>query len=963
MLRFAVPAKLWRLNFSRLTSALAASLIFAAGASIAPGYTLTGQSWPLDTTVAMQFELGATNVSLIDGLGTWNNSAADALGLWNQHLEQVTFDWVLNSTATKDSLDGYNSVFFSDTILGEGFGENTLAAAVVWYNTSDYGTAIEADVVFNAAQPFNSYRGPLLPSQYDFHRVALHEFGHVLGLAHVSYDPVGQALMEPVISNLDHLGADDIAGAEFLYGYRITSPPEFGGFVVGQAVSFVLMANNNPTSFTAVGLPAGLVLDSITGKVSGTPLEAGSFQVTVTAYGSPRAVSAVITIEIGAASITSTTSPEPVPIGTFFTYTITAGNNPTSFTVTGLPEGVNYDSETGVISGIPDLSGGFTAAVIAHGAQYDASGVVHFTVMPAYRQLIAQLPTIDHTVRAMPDPVRNRLYVLSYSNVSVVDTDSLSIIATMPVKFGSDRNDLCLSPDNTELWFTDATNIHSYNLTDFSVLPDIPNGPFYFEGIRAGAKDKLYVTNPAQGTPGLYEIDTATGTVTPVRVAMPGYGMTTLIDATADGKYLYASFDGDGTVTINRYDISNGTPVLLRTFVPPLTSYITGLSVSPDGTRVAYAAYAEGEKNFAMANTLTGLTTLLDSTAGFGFFNFGDPGSIGYFRAASNNGFETYRIDFISTLTGVPFAKWEVTGFGPAFADHAGKNLFVAAERTVDVYSLAPTGLPGVDPAPKSLLNVSTRSVVGVDDQRMIGGFIITGDEDKEIAFRAIGPSLPFFGAMPDPKISIYDSTGALIAANHNWNQFRDAIVNAGLDPFDEHDAGLVATLAPGPYTAVVEMEEGSTGGLGLVELYDLSSDNSGKIANLSTRSKVGTGDNVMIGGFIVGGGEATNLLARAIGPSLAGTLNGVLLDPMLELYDANGAQIASNNDWRSDQETEISATGIPPTDNRESAILASLQPGAYTAIVRGKSDTTGIALVEIYNLDANSGSAKNAGR
>ena len=176
------------------------------------GFELTGQTWPLDTTVTMQLELGPTGVTLIDGLGTWNNSAADALGIWNQYLDAVKFSWVLDSDAPKESLDGYNSVFFSSTILGEGFGDNTLAATVVWYNAGNYGTAIESDVVFNTAPSFNSYRGPLLANSYDFHRVALHEFGHVLGLAHVANFPPGQALMEPIISNLDHLAADDIAG-------------------------------------------------------------------------------------------------------------------------------------------------------------------------------------------------------------------------------------------------------------------------------------------------------------------------------------------------------------------------------------------------------------------------------------------------------------------------------------------------------------------------------------------------------------------------------------------------------------------------------------------------------------------------------------------------------------------------------------------------------------------------------
>lgn len=270
-----------------------------------------------------------------------------------------------------------------------------------------------------------------LAARIDFHRVALHEFGHVLGLAHVNNDPPGQAIMEPLISNLDHLAADDIAGAELLYGYRITTPQNLGGFSVGQPIAFDITANNNPTSFTAIGLPTGVTLDTFTGAVRGTPLQAGNFQVTVTAHGFPHDVSAVITIEIAGASITSR-DPDPIPIGTFFSYTITAGNNPTSFTVTGLPEGITCDSNTGVISGIPDLSKGFTAVVITHGAQYDASGEVHFSITPGYRQPIAQIDIINTTIRTVQDPVRDRLYILQNGNVSVIDTNSLSIVATLP---------------------------------------------------------------------------------------------------------------------------------------------------------------------------------------------------------------------------------------------------------------------------------------------------------------------------------------------------------------------------------------------------------------------------------------------------------------------------------------------------------------------------------------------------
>jgi hypothetical protein len=138
------------------------------------------------------------------------------------------------------------------------------------------------------------------------------------------------------------------------------------------------------------------------------------------------------------------------------------------------------------------------------------------------------------------------------------------------------------------------------------------------------------------------------------------------------------------------------------------------------------------------------------------------------------------------------------------------------------------------------------------------------------------------------------------------------------------------------------------------VELYDLTSDSNSKLANISTRGKVETGDNVMIGGFILGGDQVTNVAVRAIGPSLINfNIAGALTDPMLEVHNGNGALLAQDDDWRMYQEQALIDSGLAPTDDRESAMILSLQPGAYTAIVRGKNDSSGVGLVEVYNLDA----------
>ncbi|HEX4665320.1 MAG TPA: putative Ig domain-containing protein, partial [Chthoniobacterales bacterium] len=644
------------MNFSQLTRVVALGSLLAPACGPLLGYELTGQTWPPDTTVTMQLELGPTGVHLIDGLGTWDNSAADALALWNQNLELVKFSWVLNSNAPKDSLDGYNSVFFSNTVLGEGFGDNTLAATIVWYNTLNYGTAIEADVVFNTAQTFNSYRGPLLPSSYDFHRVALHEFGHVLGLAHVYDFPTGQALMEPIISNLDHLAPDDIAGVDFLYGYRFTSPSEFGGFIVGQNAFFAVTANNHPTSFSAVGLPSGLQLDPLKGEVSGVPLEAGTFEVTITAHGFPRDVVTTVTVFIGAAGVTSGSYPEPIQVGTFITYTITAGNSPTSFTATGLPPGLTLDGTTGVISGVPTLNGNYGVAVVAHGAQYDASGTVSFGVTPAFRPSIAELSAGDTIIRTVQDPIRDRLYVLTNRELKVVDTQLKAISQSIPLNFPID---FALSVDNTKIWVTEGTSIHAYSLTDFSPLPDIPNGPFHYRQIREGLGNKLYVTNPI-GSSGLYVIDETTGAVTPIRAAPPGTDLVVHIDTSPNGRNVYASFI-DGPPAITRYDISGDTAVMLatRTLTTP---NLFDLEVSRDGKLLAYTTDSESNpSNQAVftvpATDIGAAATQIDPGAENPFFNF-DTGTA-YVHTVVNTGYQHYQLDFVSTASGFPYKSWD----------------------------------------------------------------------------------------------------------------------------------------------------------------------------------------------------------------------------------------------------------------------------------------------------------------
>jgi len=246
---------------------------------------------------------------------------------------------------------------------------------------------------------------------------------------------------------------------------------------------------------------------------------------------------------------------------------------------------------------------------------------------------------------------------------------------------------------------------------------------------------------------------------------------------------------------------------------------------------------------------------------------------------------------------------------------------------------------------------------VGVNADVLIGGFVITGTQSKQLIVRAIGPSLGasgVAGAMADPILELHDSTGATISTNDNWQTGGQAsqITATGVPPTNPLESAIVATLAPGSYTAIVRGVNNATG-VALVEAYELDSTTS-RLANVSTRGRVGVTDNVLIGGFVISGTQSKQLIVRALGPSLSSAgVAGALSDPTLELHNASGTLIGSNDDWQDGGQTsQITATGVAPTNALESAIVATLAPGGYTAVVQGYNSATGVGMVEIYDLN-----------
>jgi hypothetical protein len=261
--------------------------------------------------------------------------------------------------------------------------------------------------------------------------------------------------------------------------------------------------------------------------------------------------------------------------------------------------------------------------------------------------------------------------------------------------------------------------------------------------------------------------------------------------------------------------------------------------------------------------------------------------------------------------------------------------------------------------------NVSTRLPVGTDDNVLIEGFIVQGPagSTKKIIVRAIGPSLAGFGitdALANPTLEIHDANNATVATNNDWKTTQigglitgDQAAEIGasqLAPSNDLESAIIANLAPGSYTAVVR-GLGNTTGTGVVDAYDLSAASAARLANIATRGLIQPGDKLMIAGFIIQNGPIRTVI-RAIGPSLAAFgITNALPDTTLQLRDANGAIVMENDDWKTTQQQELEGTGLQPTNDLEAALVTTLQPGQYTAQVRGKPEGTGIGVVQVYFL------------
>ena len=424
----------------------------------------------------------------------------------------------------------------------------------------------------------------------------------------------------------------------------------------------------------------------------------------------------------------------------------------------------------------------------------------------------------------------------------------------------------------------------------------------------------------------------------------------------ADGKILFGGFTVIGG---QEYDVFrlDGTTGLPDSFYATASGSVDGIAAQSDGKVLVGGSFVEigGAERYDFArlsNDTAALQNLAVTRTGIAWTRGGSSPQFAHVTFESS----TDDLNYTALGNGVPAgANWTLTGLNLP----TGQNIYIRARGyyrsgySNGSESITESVRNAFIARPSNLGNISTRLRIQTGDNAMIGGFIITGTELKTVIVRGIGPSLPVPGALADPVIEVHGSSGQLLATNDNWRDGQYAQqVAATLPPANDLESALWGRLDPGAYTVVVRGKNDTTG-TGLFEVYDLDQTANSMLANISTRGFVETGNNVLIGGTIVIGNDPARVLLRAIGPSLTNFgVPNALQDPTLELHDGNGALLASNDNWRSDQEAEIIATGIPPTNDLESSILRDLAPGNYTAIVGGVNSTTGIAVVEAYELN-----------
>ncbi len=774
----------------------------------------------------------------------------------------------------------------------------------------------------------------------------------------------------------------------------------------GAAFTYTVTADNSPTSFNVGALPAGLTFASPT--ISGTPVTPGTYSIPLSAnnaIGTGATTTLVLTVS-PAGPVPAITSPltADVAVGAAFAYTITASNTPLSFAAAGLPFGLTLDPDTGAITGTPTVAGVYTVALSATNNNGTGDprnltltvGSLSVISSAATRTVTQNQAMAAFTLTATNSPLSFNVTGLPPG----LSATTAGVISGTPTTVGtfvvtvSANNAVGTGPDSTLTLTVNAPSGGGGGAT----APVFTTQPVS-QTVNAGAS--VSFTVQATGSAGItYQwrkdgaaIAGATGTTLTIAAALPA-------DA---GSYTVVATNAGGSTAS-----STATLTVVGLVTPPAITTQPAAQSGPLGGFATFAVVATGTNPLtyqwkkdgadivgATAATLT-LANLAATDAGSYTVRVGNvagtvtsSAAVLTVTAASGPVIITQPAPLTLAVGGsgalsvvvngtAPFTyQWTKGGVAIAGATAATLALNNAVRADTGTYAVTITNALGavtsnqvavmVGTSPR-LLNLSTRGLVGAGEKMLIAGFVIEGTEDKPVLIRAVGQPLTDFdvaGTLQDPVLDLFVGS-SLTTSNDTWGTAANAAamastaarVGAFALPANGTDAVILTTLQPGAYTAQVRGAAEGTG-VGLVEIYDASEGTSAaRLVNVATRGEVGTGGNILIAGFVIDGDHPKRVLVRAAGPALADfDISAPLANPQLQIF-AGASVLAENDDWGSAGDAAevasvaaaVGAFGFA-SGSADAAILVTLPPGVYTAQVSGAAGTTGIALVEVYEV------------
>ncbi len=785
----------------------------------------------------------------------------------------------------------------------------------------------------------------------------------------------------------------------------ITNSPLTAAGTVGTPFSFTITASGSPTSYTATPLPAGLSIVAATGAITGTPTTVGTTSVLLGATNTTGTGNATLTITVAAAGVAPIITNSPLTaagtVGTPFSFTITASGTPTSYTATPLPAGLSIVAATGAITGTPTTVG--TTSVLLGATNTTGTGHATLTITVAAAGIAPIIANNPLTASGTVGTPFSFTIVASGSPTSYAASPlpaGLSIVAATGAITGTPTT---VGTTSVLISATNATGTGSSTLvvtvSAAGVAPVISNGtptaagtvgtPFSFTITASGAPTS-YAASPL---PAGLSVVAATGVITGTPTAA---GTTSVVLSATNG-----TGTGNATLTIT-VGAAGVAPVITNN---PLTA--TGVVGTPFVTYVITATglptnYSSVGLPFGLGlDPLTGAINgtplaagvwpvTLTATNSFGSNSatltitiapmpvaptITSPSSV--LQGTVSVRFPTYTI----TADGLP-TSFSAIGLPPGLSVNTATGAIDGTPTAAgtSTATIAATNAIGTDvafltfviaPGPSSrIVNFSARALSGPGEQTLIMGFVVVGD-GMNLLVRAIGPTLASQGVvnfLADPMLTVYNPVGAN-STNDNWGidsngQPDDVLIAATAArvgafplPLGSKDAALLLAVTNGAHTTSMVRPNGTTG-VALTEIYDTNTVLGARLVNVSARMNVSLGEGVLIAGFVISGNAPKTLLIRGVGPTLTSLgVNGVLVNPQIALYSGS-TQIAANDDWGTGSSTPAQIVAVSaqvgafalPLGSKDAALLVTLQPGIYTVHVTGVGNTTGVALVEVYD-------------